>query len=71
MNKVYTIFSELLKLVPRYRFDKAVDAHGAERYVKTFNAWSHFTAMLYSQITGKDSLPRHRNGTAGAVGPLV
>jgi hypothetical protein len=56
MNKVYTIFSELLKLVPRYRFDKAVDAHGAERYVKTFNAWSHFTAMLYSQITGKDSL---------------
>ena len=26
MNKVYTIFSELLKLCPRYHFDKACGA---------------------------------------------
>jgi len=56
MNKVYTIFSEVLKLVPRYHFDKAVETHGAERYVKSFSTWSHFIAMLYSQMTGKDSL---------------
>ena len=56
MDRVYTIFSELLKLVPRYHFDKAVEARGAERYVKSFSTWSHFIARLYSQITGKDSL---------------
>ena len=27
MNKVYTIFSELLKLCPRYHFDKAVEQY--------------------------------------------
>lgn len=56
MHRVYTIFSELLKLVPRYHFDKAVEVRGTERYVKSFSTWSHFIAMLYSQITGKDSL---------------
>lgn len=56
MYRVYTIFSELLKLIPRYHFDKAVLRHDAERYVKSFSEWSHFITMLYSQITGKDSL---------------
>lgn len=56
MHRVYTIFSELLKLVPRYHFDRAVEARETERYVKRFSTWSHFIAMLYSQITGKDSL---------------
>jgi hypothetical protein len=75
MNRVYTIFSEVLKLVPRYHFDKAVEAHGAERYVKSFSTWSHFIAMLYSQITGKDSLRDIETGLAECVNdfetPLV
>lgn len=56
MNKVYTIFSELLKLCPRYHFDKAVERYQGDRYVKTFTTWQQFTAILYSQITQKDSL---------------
>ena len=56
MNKVYTIFSELLKLCPRYHFDKAVDQYDGDRYVKTFTTWQQFMAILYSQITQKDSL---------------
>lgn len=56
MNKVYTIFSEVLKLCPRYQFDKAVEQHGGDRYVKTFTTWQQFMTILYSQITQKDSL---------------
>jgi len=56
MNKVYTIFSELLRLCPRYHFDKAVEQYHGDRYVKTFTTWQQFMAILYSQITQKDSL---------------
>jgi len=56
MNKVYTIFSELLKLCPRYHFDKAVERYQGDRYVKIFTTWQQFMAILYSQITQKDSL---------------
>jgi hypothetical protein len=56
MNRVYTIFSELLKLCPRYHFDKAVEQYQGDRYVKTFTTWQQFMAILYSQITQKDSL---------------
>jgi hypothetical protein len=56
MNRVYTIFSEILKLCPRYHFDKAVDQYQGDRYVKTFTTWQQFMAILYSQIKQKDSL---------------
>lgn len=56
MNRVYTIFSELLKLCPRYQFDKAVEQYLGDRYVKTFTTWQQFMAILYSQIKQKDSL---------------
>ena len=56
MNKVYTIFSELLKLCPRYHFDKAVEQYHGDRYVKSFTTWQQFMAILYSQIAQKDSL---------------
>jgi len=56
MNKVYTIFSEILKLCARYHFDKAVQQYHGDRYFKTFTTWQQFMAILYSQITQKDSL---------------
>jgi len=56
MHKVYTIFSEVLKLCPRYHFEKAVEQYLGDRYVKTFTTWQHFMTILYSQITQKDSL---------------
>lgn len=56
MPKLGTIFSELLKLCPRYQFDKAVARHQGDRYVKTFTTWQQFITMLYSQVKQKDSL---------------
>jgi len=56
MNRVYTIFAELLKLCPRYQFEKATEQYRGNRYVKTFTTWQQYIAVLYSQITLKDSL---------------
>lgn len=56
MHKIDTIFSELLKLCPRYQFEKAVQKYQGDRYVKTFSTWQQYITILYSQITLKDSL---------------
>ncbi len=56
MHKLGTIFSELLKLYPRYHFEKAVERYQGDRYVKTFSTWQQFITILYSQIKRKDSL---------------
>ncbi len=56
MTKIGTMFSELLKLTPRFRFDKAVDRLKADRYAKSFTSWRQFITLMYAQIKGKDSL---------------
>ena len=54
--QVNTIFSDLLKLLPRYEFDKIVDSHKGNRYTKTFTGQQELTVLLFSQIRGQDSL---------------
>ena len=56
MHKVDTIFTELLKLCPRYHFQKAVERYQGDRYVKSYTTWQQYITVLYSQITQKDSL---------------
>lgn len=68
MNRVYTIFSELLKLCPRYHFDKEVEQYDGDRYVKTFKTWQQFMTILYSQITHKDSLRDIVTGLSAHIG---
>jgi hypothetical protein len=54
--QVNTIFSELLKLIPRYEFDRIVAHYNGNRYTKSFTGQQEFIALLYAQIRGKDSL---------------
>ncbi len=65
MNRVYTIFAELLKLCPRYQFERTTERYRGNRYVKTFTAWQQYITVLYSQITHKDSLRDIETGLAG------
>ena len=62
MPHINTIFSELLKLLPRRQFEKAVLAHGGDRYTKRFTAWNQFTTLLYAQISRKESLREIETG---------
>jgi len=56
MSHSNTIFNQLLQLLPRHEFDKAVSLHKGDKYVKYFSCWQQFITLLYAQIRKKDSL---------------
>jgi hypothetical protein len=56
MRKLDTIFGELLKLVPRYQFEKAVQRYQGDRYVKSYTTWQQYITILFSQVKQKDSI---------------
>lgn len=64
MSHYNTIMQQLLTLIPRHHFDRQVEALDANRYVKRFTAWNQFTALLYAQASGKQSLRDIQNGIA-------
>ena len=59
-----SIFQQLFKFIPRYRFEKSVKNLSGDRYCKNFSAWQQFLTCLYAQITGKDSLREIVSGLA-------
>lgn len=46
----------MLQLFPRFEFQKAVSETGTEYHARGFSSWNHFTAMLFGQLAGQDSL---------------
>ena len=49
-------FAQLMKGLPRDSFQKLVDLHAADRYVKKFGCWQQLLAMVYGQLAGVSSL---------------
>lgn len=47
---------ELVKLLPRTRFERAVKQHQADRYRKGFGCWQQLMSMVYAQLSGVESL---------------
>jgi hypothetical protein len=50
MNRVCSIFSQILKLVPRQEFEVAVKEHRAERHARGFSSWTQMIAMMFCQL---------------------
>lgn len=71
MVRVGSLFSQLLKQIPRDVFHGLVQKFGAERYAKGFASWTHLVAMLFSQLARADSLREICNGLACCEGKLV
>lgn len=44
-------FHELLKGLPRAKFDGLVKKHNADKYSKKFGHWQHLVAMMYGQLS--------------------
>ncbi len=51
-----SLFSQLLSLVDRHRFERFVREHRAERGAKGFSCWSQFVAMMFCQLAQAKSL---------------
>jgi len=45
LNRVSSIFSQLLQWFPRGEFEALVRKHGAERRSKGFSCWGQFVAI--------------------------
>jgi DDE family transposase/uncharacterized protein DUF4372 len=70
MNRVCSIFSQILQLFPRLEFEEAVQQHKAERHARGFSSWGQFIAMLFCQLGHAQSLREICGGLAASEGKL-
>lgn len=70
MNQVCSIFSQVLKLLPRSEFEAAVKKHQAERHARGFSSWAQMIAMLFGQLGHAQSLREITGGLAACEGKL-
>ena len=71
MIKVASCFAQVLSLVDRADFERAVKQHSAEKAAKGFSCWSQFVCMLFCQLGAAGSLREITGGLATALGKLV
>jgi len=56
MSHNNTVFSQLLKLIPRHEFESLAKQHHSGRSFRTATRWSQFVTMAMAQLSGRDSL---------------
>jgi hypothetical protein len=70
LNRVCSIFSQVLKLISRSEFEAAVREHQAERHARGFASWTQLIAMLFCQLGHAQSLREITGGLAACEGKL-
>ena len=56
MTHCNTIFSQILKFVPRHEFEALANRHHSGRTFRTASRWSQFVTMAMAQLSGRNSL---------------
>ena len=56
MSHNNTVFSQLLKLIPRHEFEKLAIEHHTGRAFRKASRWSQFVTMAMAQLSGRSSL---------------
>ena len=51
-----TIFSQLLKLIPRHEFETLAKQHHSGRAFRTASRWGQFVTLMMGQLSGRSSL---------------
>lgn len=62
MIQTLTLLRQLIFYLPKSKFGVHVKKFEANRYVKSFDTWSHFLVLLTAQIKGWESLREIENG---------
>jgi diacylglycerol kinase len=70
MPRVCSIFSQILRFIPRGIFESAVQKHQAEKHAKGMTSWSQFIALLFCHLGGARSLREIVGGLAASEGKL-
>ena len=56
MSHHNTVFSQLLKLIPRHEFETLANQHHEGRKLRKMTRWSQFVSMALAQLSGRSSL---------------
>lgn len=64
------IFTQVLALVNKNKFNGLVKKHETDRYYKKFNTWTHFVSMMFGIYSRCDSVTEIVEGMIGCVGKL-
>ena len=56
MNLGQTVFSQVVDYLPRYEFLKCVSRYRGDYQQKSFSCWDQFLAMVFAQLTYRESL---------------
>lgn len=56
MSHHNTVFSQLLKLLPRHEFETLAKQHHSGRSFRTASRWAQFVTMAMAQLSGRNSL---------------
>ena len=51
-----TVFHQVVKLIPRTEFESIVAKYNGDHRVRSLNCWTWFNALLFSQLSGHDSI---------------
>jgi len=70
MNRVCSIFAQVLRSIPRPEFEAAVREHRAERHARGFECWTQMVAMLFCHLGRAQSLREIVGGLAACEGKL-
>ena len=70
MNKFSSVFGQMLQIISRHEFYKAVVETEAENKAKGFTCWQQFVAMLFCQLGQAHSLREITGGLATCLGKL-
>jgi hypothetical protein len=66
-----SMFSQILKLIPRTDFERIVKETGAEYRCKGLSSWSQFVAMLFCQLGRAHTLREIEGGLKSCEGKLA
>lgn len=56
MNEGKYVFAQLFEFLPQRVFDRMVEKHNGNKYVKHFTCWNQLLCMVFGQLTNRDSL---------------
>ncbi len=56
MNKAKYVFAQLVEFLDKDKFRHLVDKYGGNRYVKNFTCWNQLLALMFGQLSNRESL---------------
>jgi hypothetical protein len=70
MNRVCSVFQQILNVFSRSEFEQLARKHGAERHARGFTCWDQLVAMMFCHLGRAQSLREICGGLASAEGRL-